>query len=559
MARLPTKKRWRGIFRGEILGDFISAYNLDLQRNVGTLHISEKLQEVFNSTDDADLGSPSGFIKSNADNTDRFWVIAGAVLFKSDADDSEAGWVQDAIASSPTDCNDGMIEYVGDMYVPTTTDMDKLSGGTWTNPWWSAQTGASALISGEYHTPWVSPVGDLLIPDGRFINSWDGSSATDPKITLAEQFQITGGLTEGDFSIIITKTNNSTEAKVFHWNGTDSLVNFEYGSGSKEIVGVFSFQGIPYIVTKEGEIKIFTGSGYKTVQEFPTYAAGNILNSVFFTGPLEGKIGLSCLSDGSVSSAGQVAKGFDGIWMFDPITLDLYPRYSLNTESVSVFAEPGQMHLLTPGAFLETTVTGGRIITGGKLYTNYTSTTQVILNSSMEGNTSGAKGRFVIRRIETSNVRDLFRRIILIIKKLESSTDKILVKYKRQTDVFLPVTRSITWVNATSFTVSTAANLSVGDEVEILAGPNAGSTAHIITISGTTITIDTTLNSSTNGGLARFDDWILLKTITSQVIQREILNVRKKSSFILFKFELIGTETSPEIQTLQIDHEPKTY
>ena len=439
--------------------------------------------------------------------------------------------------------------------------MDRLSGGTWTNPFWTAN-GGSALKSGVFHGLWISPVAELLIPDGRFINSWDGSTATDPKLTLPSQFEITDGLTEGDFSIIGTKTTDSTEARVFHWDGTSDVVNAEYGAGTTKIVSVFSFRGTPYIVTNEGEIKAFTGSGDEKVQELPTYALGTVLTTPstnVFTGPLEGKIGISCTASGSVSRAGLIPKGFDGIWMFDPLTLDLYPRYSFNTESVSVFAEPGQMHISAVGAFLETTATGGRLIVGGRVWTNYSGTTIFVLNTSMERNTDGAKGRFVTRKIQTSNVRDMFRRIIPIFKRLELPTQKIIVKYKRQSDVFLPVTRSITWINSTSFTVSTAVNLSVGDEVEILAGPSAGSTAHILTIVSTTITIDTTLSPSTNGGLARFDNWILLKSITSQALQREILNIRKKSSFIVFKFELVGTETSPEIQTLQIDQEPKTF
>lgn len=557
MARLPTRTKWRGIFPGEKRGDIISAYNIDLQRNVGSVHIAEKLQEIFNSTDDAQLGNPTGFIKSDADNTNRFWVLAGAVLFKSDADDPENGWAQDAISGTPTDARDRMVEFAGDMYVPTTTDMDRLSGGTWTNPFWSAQGGASALTSGVYHGLWISPVADLLIPDGRFVNSWDGSSATDPKLTLPSQFEITGGITEGDFAVIITKTTDSTEARVFHWNGTDSVVSAEYPVGTRNIVSVASYRGVPYIVTLEGQIRAWNGSGYEPVQELPTYALSETVSNVFM-GPLEGKLGISCNASGSTSVFGQTAKGFDGLWLFDPETLDLYPRYSLNSKSTSVSSETGHMHIVSAGAFLETVAGSGRLITGGKIYTVYTTTQIFVLNTSMESNTSGAKGRFVTKRFDTSNVRDLFKRITPIFKKLEDSTHRIVVKYKIQSDILLPTTRAITWVNATSFTV-TADGLSVGNEVEFLAGPNAGSSAHILSIVGSTITIDTTLSSSSVGGLARFDNWVLISTVSSQAIQKAIINIRKKSSFILFKFELKGTETSPEFRALQIDRVAKRF
>ena len=125
------------MFPGELKGEILSAFNIDLQRNPGTVHLSEKLIELFNSTDDAQFGNPGAFIKSNADSTNRYWVRAGVHLFKSDSGNPEAGWAQDAIGSSPTDAQDNLMEYADNMYSPSDVDVDQLSAGTWTNPWWS--------------------------------------------------------------------------------------------------------------------------------------------------------------------------------------------------------------------------------------------------------------------------------------------------------------------------------------------------------------------------------------------------------------------------------------
>jgi len=47
-TRFPKQGRWSGQFPGELTGDIISSFNIDLQRNPGTIHIAEKLQELFN-------------------------------------------------------------------------------------------------------------------------------------------------------------------------------------------------------------------------------------------------------------------------------------------------------------------------------------------------------------------------------------------------------------------------------------------------------------------------------------------------------------------------------
>lgn len=111
----------------------------------------------------------------------------------------------------------------------------------------------------------------------------------------------------------------------------------------------------------------------------------------------------------------------------------------------------------------------------------------------------------------------------------------------------------ITWVNATSFTVSDGSLLNVGEEVEILAGPNAGALVHIKSISSNTITIDETLTTSTAGGLARFDSFVKLDTISDQTIQSKLMSIAKKSSFIQIKVEMRGDETSPIIHQLVIE------
>src|SRR3989344_2431374 len=162
MIKLPQKDNiWRGQYSNDQLGDFIQSFNIDLESRPGHIKPSERLRNVFTSSDDADLGLPFSFIRSSADSTDRYWAACGSVLFKSTDTDPEGAWAQDAIASTPTsvDSDSNFLEYNGDLFIANSnTNIHKLSAGTWTASWWTGVAGGSALQN-KAHILEITPVG----------------------------------------------------------------------------------------------------------------------------------------------------------------------------------------------------------------------------------------------------------------------------------------------------------------------------------------------------------------------------------------------------------------
>lgn len=556
---IPEKGIWKGQYAGEKFGHFISSFNLDLERNVGNINLADRLRTVFSSTDDADLGLPTSFIKSNADTVNRYWALTGAVLFKSDAGDPEAGWAQDAIASTPTTGRDNLLEYSDFLLCPTSTNIAQLSAGTWTASWWSGLSGASALQSGVKHIIEITPVGHLAVADGRYLNTYDGSTASDPKLTLPSEFEITDLRRAGDFLIIATKTIDNTEAKVFHWDGTSGTYNSFYGSESIEIVAIFVADEVPYIITKTGQIRKFTGSGYEEVQEFPSHKINQSV-TIYHDGikELNGKAAIAVAMGATIAMAPELA---DGIWMFDPKDKTLYHRYSLSAQPHGSGGtnDHGHRYANAIGGLLETADASGALLAGATLFTDYSGTTLKVICTSMEANTDNARGTFITPKLYSRDATLFAKRLQVIFKQLVNSTDRIIIKYRNVEDVSLPMVKTTTFASGTTFTVAAAGGLAVGEEVEITAGKNAGVIAHITDITGTTITVDETYAQTSGIGLGLFTNFKKLITISSQTIESKIASILKKSAWIQFKIELrgarTGTTTSPEIAKLLFDYQ----
>lgn len=559
VTEIPSTKtrKWRGIYRGEFFGNILSAFNIDLERNEGTIHLSEQLQEILTSDDDAQLELPISFLKGNADSTIRYWARCGRFLFKSTDSNPESAWIQDAIANSPTNLDNGkgnLLEYKDNMHIPNGTNIARLVSGTWTANWWTATAGGASLTSAVAHILALSPLGDMIISNGNKLHYWDGSTVK--TITLPTQYEITDMLTIGTITIISVKTLDGTEALCFHWNGIDTTITEKFHTGTNNVVRIFTDGADPYIITERGQIRKFNGIEYEELRVsrdstigFPLSKTGTI--RIGGVGPLDGKVGI--VVGGSIVDPTE----FHGIWIFDSVNLNLYPKYALTMAPTVSNEFGGHSRYDTPGGYLETTPGSGKFLVGGRLYVN-SSTQKYVICTSKEEATATHRGYFITPKIPTSAMREFWKDINLLFQKLEDSADRVLIKYKIADSSTVPLVKSITWVDTTSFTVVSATGLSEGDEVFVLRGPFPSFSAHITDITGNTITIDTaTPASSTAVGSALFDNWTDLGTISDQTIQKKLFSLIKVSTFVQFKVEMRGNELSPEFHQLVLEHTPK--
>lgn len=206
-----------------------------------------------------------------------------------------------------------------------------------------------------------------------------------------------------------------------------------------------------------------------------------------------------------------------------------------------------------------------RILFGAwRVADNLVGTTYATLNSFAQGEN---RGSFVTQKIFSDNIEDNFHKIITKVRNLYSTNDKIVVKYRVVEKQFFPITTdsyqlssyNITWTSTNTFTVSNSkwSLVSIGDEVEIIAGSGSGYTAHITDISesaGTyTVTLDEVIPliavSDTSSVIV--NNWIKGATITStDTTLHKQTPVNKSSKWLQIKCELRGEGT--QVEELQI-------
>ncbi len=153
-------KQWTKSSRGELFGSLWATKNIDLEVNRGKIRLSERIYRLFDSGDDADFEVPVKFIRTDADKTDRWWVLAQAsaigttdgLMFKTTGTNPLTGWTQDAIADTPGVTTAGMtgMEIFGQansydrLVVARNTDLSRHNNGVWTASWWQTTFGGTA-------------------------------------------------------------------------------------------------------------------------------------------------------------------------------------------------------------------------------------------------------------------------------------------------------------------------------------------------------------------------------------------------------------------------------
>ena len=407
--QIPKNFQYSGGFPGEIFGNVYMTNNIDFERYKGKFCVGDSLTALLTDNDDAQLNvAPIQFVRTAADGTDRWWAQCSA-LFKTTNTDPETGWTQDAIASSPTAALYDMIEFQGALLVPTATDIDRLST-TWTTGWWDALTGASALTANAHR--FCIYAGAVLITDKNFINSYDGTTAKDPALTLPQNFIARWMRVFGDSVYIGGASVDGSEAKIYTWDRTATVYTAEFGIGDIEALAGFVALGNFYIITLNGAIKQFTGQGFRTVNTFPTVELNKTIggNGASPTG----------LHPNGVTVDENIVKIFvnfgvladfrllSGIWTFDAVTNNLYHSHSIKN---AVAKDYSQNEISAAGAIKATTRTQGRWLVGGTAYRAYTATTRIGIFSSDEEATSG-RGYLVTTKIPAGNIRSFFNELM---------------------------------------------------------------------------------------------------------------------------------------------------
>lgn len=571
---------------GEIFGNLWATKNIDLEANRGKIRLSERLYRVFDLADDSDFEIPVKFIRSNADQTERWWAltqkdkssVSDGLLFKATATDPLTGWAQDAIADSPTDCVDDM-EIFGQansydrLVVARDTDLAMLNNGAWTASWWDTTLVQDALTATNPH-PLEQFMNLLLVVDGNLVHTIDDSLVVvASRIVLPKEYQIIWTANDGLRVYFGTRHLRGGEALVFPWNGTSKTYDPPIPVDSFiSLAGVVPKNGVLHIINGKGQLMKYNGQAFDVIASLPVaekklqWSNGTKRKEMVHPNGLavignEICVLLEASTDEESPSAYYFEEFRAGIWAFNE-DIGFYNKYSIGQYDGTTNNDWGSSQMRYAGALIETDLKYGRFLAGCPIYLTPGSSYTAIVASQVD-TTADNRGYFITPQIQTSSVRAFWKRINLIFKKLENSTDRIIVKYRtsiypaRESDGRMKA-YGITWTDTDTFTVSDAdfANFAAGDEVEITVGKGAGALAHILSITGTspnyTVNLDEEIPNVSGSSEVVVNRWTKLGTISSQTITEKLYSIAKRNSWIQFKIELRGTESSPELEQLNI-------
>lgn len=577
--RIPNQsKKWTGMFAGSYFGDIWQTYNIDLEKKLGRLLLSDKMRIITDSSDVSTLAIIYKILRTDADATDRFVAIGSAQVLETAGTDPTAAWAADTTTgTTPTDAHDAETHESNNgnqrLVVTRATNIALLNrsgaNNTWTASWWQGTLSQGALNSVTYH-PVARLQRLLLIGDRELLHTIDKND-TVSNTRIRTQFGYEARCIEvsRDRFWIGMQSNFGRKALIVEWDGTAGSQNNEYelNTGASFPLCGFIVNNIPYFIDEMGYIHKFSGGGFNVFHQFPVVEErlgfATDLASTNMIVPHAAFVDrhLVYINVGAPLTSRKMRSG---IWVLDTINRNLYHHMGLgHHKTAGTDLGYGGTPYFRSGAVIRTQVSQvPTFIAGGSVYSVYTGTTrhaihQSISSQNQASNAGRNRGYFITPYIPISEVEEMWEGLWVKFKRFVNSNNRIIAKYRvldplRDADgndeSVLQATG--TWVNTTSFTSVVPTGVTTGMEVEVMAGDNAGCSFNISTLSATpdgattiTVTIDEAApTSSTGGALFNYDNWLTLETISSTTVGNQKLEIPRQAhgEFIQLKVELRG-------------------
>ena len=553
MKRIPEQsKNWRGIFRGNFIGDLWQTFNIDLEKSLGRLRLGDKFRILTDSGDVATLGIPYKFLRTNASATDQWWCLSSTAMLKTAGTNAFVTYAADAISgTTPVDGLDMETHEDANgeqrLVVSRATDIAILNrtgaANTWTSSWWDTTLAQDALGSAVYH-PLVKLQRLLIIGDQNKIHTIDKDDVVSAsRVVLPSGFEARCAVASSDRVWIGFQNNFGGQGVIVEWDGFSLSYNNVYNIVGSYPLTVFMVNNIPYCIDETGYIYKFTGYGFAPDQEFPMVAekltfTGSTLATTATIVPHGVAVDrhLAYINVGAPTTSRRMRSG---VWVYNTQNKNLTHLRGLSQHKTAgtdlayggtPFFRPGALKLIVDGAN-----SVYDLLAGASVYTVYTGTTlltiqRTVANELQASNEGRNRGYFITPFIPAGGINDYFQELWLKFRRFLNSNNRIIVYYRvldpdRDQDNNDETVQQVTgtWVDTTSFTAAVPTGVVVGDLVEVMAGANSGCIEPISTLSATpdgstsiTVTLSNAVpTSSTAAFLARFDNWVLVDTITS--------------------------------------------
>ena len=573
---------------GELFGNILTTKNIGFESNPGKIRLSERLFRVQDKDDDSDFDLPVAVIRTDASATDQFWAltqrdgtgVTDGLMWKVAGTDPSASWAQDAISNTPTDAVSNMVIFgkAGGndrLIVARDTDLALLNQGTWTASWWQSTLSGSALTAGPHHIHVFTNL--LIIPDKNKVHIVDDSLVvTEDKITLPEEYNIIWVENDGEFVYFGTEHETGGQALVFPWRPGDETYSDPMPVYDKMSLAGANKSGVIHTINSKGQILKSNGQSFEEIARLPV--ANSHLQwqtESLTTTPLmvhangfkfiedDLHIMLSGMIGGITKRVLEEMPG--GIWILNEH--GIRQKYSVGNYDGSTDNDWGSSIVHLPGCIFDVGLGDGRFLVGAQVYKADVTTLQPALYLSQTSSTVTQRGYFITTQLTGRALRSFWGRLTIFFKEFDNSTDRIVVKFRTTKDKnfersnFSNTFIVGTWDASLDTTITindpNGANLSVGDELEVLSGIGGGSSTHILTVTNTsgnlyTIVLDEGVPNVEGTGsiIFRPQNWTKLGTISDTTLFQQLYTIVKRTKWIQLKVELRGTHLSPEVEQL---------
>lgn len=571
---------------GELSGNIFATWNMDLLSNPSRIRVSPQTQIVMSSDSamtgySSSFGLPVAFIRSNADGTDVIWAATVGGMFKTTSSSALTNWRLDGITNSPTEIVTGsdMVQFNSALLVlrdaGSSASLARLST-SWNRNWWVGTIGGTAFTTAIPHPLCVSFNNLLLIGNGNYVAyaETDGTFSN-TRIILGTEYEIQWIRSSNSQVYIGARSKTGGKAKVFVWDGFSENFNWDYKlNGSNTFAGVIKNE-ICHTVDETGQVYAFTGGGFTPIAQFPNFISKQDFQSgaINKNGMVVSDNRINILTATSLTGTGATAYGLEnmrsGVWCLDP-KVGLHHRYSLTTakdysNTITGRVDYGQPSIESAGAIFTLPRVTGELLMGAALIPNQASSSNkyALVCRDLLTETTSKLGYFITPRIYAGSIEEEWQKIIIQLKKLLNSGDKVVVKYRTDKTTIAedPTTNIGTWVSPTYFTsTATLTAVSAGNEVEVIEGEGGGLSSAIASITNSGSSYGIILNDSVTGasGGLRFAvwDWTTAGTFTTQGLRYFDTSIGTNSSWIQFKI-IMNWSGMNELENNIIYNEPK--
>jgi len=568
--------------RSETTGQILESFSIDINNPFGKIKPSNKLVKILDETDldDSRLQALAVYKRQGSSAATYYYAVATdyVSVCPTTQDPTDAtNWrdINDAFAGIFNAGNLGEESdavVFNDLLLMSRSQNILSWNGTTDDPdWWTTvtlggETGPS-LTSGFPHTMHVHKGGlETLFVTNQNLVHYANTGAGHSTITLATD-QVATCLTSGVDAIWAgTYTTSSDSAYVYEIfigqvsaNSTP-IANRAFKIDGRAVLSMEVIDNIPYIITDKGNLQVFTGAGFKTIQRLPFSATSSVLDGMRI-GNIDGDntqrpvhpkgmkanngslfININTETDNIADNLQDpmAKKTASGVWEYNSDTRQLHHRFTFANASTNNGSE---LHNFT-----------GPLMIVDSPYTFLMAGAEI--NDTTSGlfmETNSKYGYFITPEILSGVVQDSYKR--LFIKATNNGTINVKYRTTKKADQFATVTLA----NANTINTTDTISVSVGDEVTIIDGALHGAVAHVTAVNSsatvTSLTLDTEIGTAGQAGTARITNFQKFAKQYDEAKEYDQWGSDEVNPWIQYKVEMLG---ELEIRDLISDGQAKT-